>query len=319
MSENKELQKARFQCGVSPTKQDMESIIDNSLTVLSNILQLPTPTSFTLGHEYLIGNTIYRGSQRPDLSFFWDARTFGGGGVTDFLNLTSRPGFNNRLLAGDVNNDPLDFGIMPVLGLNNVRPEMNDRIYLLRGIMPFMVRFSDFLTLISNEQIIFLEDITNVPPVIVDATVGRTRYFNTAEGLIFAADSPTTWNPQGNMASEIVIYVNNANNQLYRFEGGAMVSFSGGGGIGSKWLGGSGTPSNSFGNIGDWYINTATADIYEKTGATTWTLRLNIKGKDSDVSLDKVNELIKQHNENHNSHKYLLDEIKLIKEHMALE
>lgn len=47
---------------------------------------------------------------------------------------------------------------------------------------------------------------------------------------------------------------------------------------GSKWYQGSGAPSNGMGIVGDWYINTANSDVYEKTGASAWTLRLNIKG-----------------------------------------
>lgn len=47
----------------------------------------------------------------------------------------------------------------------------------------------------------------------------------------------------------------------------------------SKWYSGTGLPSNSSHNVGDWYINTTTADIYEKTGTAIWTLRVNIKGE----------------------------------------
>ncbi|WP_216558531.1 hypothetical protein [Tissierella carlieri] len=38
-----------------------------------------------------------------------------------------------------------------------------------------------------------------------------------------------------------------------------------------------GAPSNSLGTIGDWAINTA-GQTYEKTGASAWTARANIKG-----------------------------------------
>lgn len=49
---------------------------------------------------------------------------------------------------------------------------------------------------------------------------------------------------------------------------------------GSKWFSGTVVPSNGTGVIGDWYINTANGNLYEKTGSTTWTLRVNIKGAD---------------------------------------
>ena len=47
---------------------------------------------------------------------------------------------------------------------------------------------------------------------------------------------------------------------------------------GSKIYQGAGVPSNGSYLVTDWYINTSNSDVYEKTGASTWTLRLNIKG-----------------------------------------
>lgn len=47
---------------------------------------------------------------------------------------------------------------------------------------------------------------------------------------------------------------------------------------GSKWISGTVAPASGTGVIGDFYINTATSDYYEKTGTTTWTLRGNLKG-----------------------------------------
>lgn len=47
---------------------------------------------------------------------------------------------------------------------------------------------------------------------------------------------------------------------------------------GSKWYSGAGVPSNGANVVGDWYVNTTNSDVYEKTGASAWTLRTNIKG-----------------------------------------
>jgi len=47
---------------------------------------------------------------------------------------------------------------------------------------------------------------------------------------------------------------------------------------GEVWFSGSGAPGGTTGAVNDWYLNTATGDVYEKTGASTWTLRGNIKG-----------------------------------------
>jgi microcystin-dependent protein len=47
---------------------------------------------------------------------------------------------------------------------------------------------------------------------------------------------------------------------------------------GEKWFTGSGAPSGAVGVVGDWYLDSANGDYYEKTGTSTWTLRGNLKG-----------------------------------------
>lgn len=47
---------------------------------------------------------------------------------------------------------------------------------------------------------------------------------------------------------------------------------------GAKWYQGSSAPSSATGIVGDFYINTTSYDVYEKTDSVTWTVRLNIKG-----------------------------------------
>lgn len=47
---------------------------------------------------------------------------------------------------------------------------------------------------------------------------------------------------------------------------------------GKTWHITSAVPANSLGAVGDMHLNTATYDIREKTGATAWTLRGNIRG-----------------------------------------
>jgi len=50
------------------------------------------------------------------------------------------------------------------------------------------------------------------------------------------------------------------------------------GAAGEKWFTQSGAPSGATGAIGDWSLDSANGDYYEKTGASTWTLRGNLKG-----------------------------------------
>lgn len=50
------------------------------------------------------------------------------------------------------------------------------------------------------------------------------------------------------------------------------------GAAGEKWFTGTGAPAGATGAVGDWYLDQAAGDYYEKTGASAWTLRGNLKG-----------------------------------------
>ena len=47
---------------------------------------------------------------------------------------------------------------------------------------------------------------------------------------------------------------------------------------GAKWYSGTGAPSGATGLVGDWYLDDAGGNVYEKTGTSTWTLRDNLTG-----------------------------------------
>jgi hypothetical protein len=50
------------------------------------------------------------------------------------------------------------------------------------------------------------------------------------------------------------------------------------GDLGYSWISGSGAPSSGLGQIGWYYLDLATSDVYQKTGVATWTQVANIKG-----------------------------------------
>jgi hypothetical protein len=68
---------------------------------------------------------------------------------------------------------------------------------------------------------------------------------------------------------------------------GATGSTGSTGAPGSVWHSGSGAPAGGTGVVGDRYLNTANLDHYEKTGASTWTLRGNLAA----VSMPEVRRL----------------------------
>ena len=44
-------------------------------------------------------------------------------------------------------------------------------------------------------------------------------------------------------------------------------------GTGAAWLSGTAAPATTLGNVGDWYLNTNSYEVFEKTAANTWTKR----------------------------------------------
>src|SRR5262245_43255065 len=52
----------------------------------------------------------------------------------------------------------------------------------------------------------------------------------------------------------------------------------GGGAAVEEWLSGSVNPTAGVGDVGDWYLNTTDGSVWEKTDATTWTLRSDLTG-----------------------------------------
>jgi hypothetical protein len=56
-----------------------------------------------------------------------------------------------------------------------------------------------------------------------------------------------------------------------------------GGGSGEAWFTQAGAPAGGTGEIGDFSLDSTSGDFYEKTGASTWTLRGNLKGPQGDT------------------------------------
>lgn len=66
------------------------------------------------------------------------------------------------------------------------------------------------------------------------------------------------------------------------------------GAAGEKWFTGSGAPTGATGAVGDWYVNSANGDFYEKTATSTWTLRGNLRGPAGADGIDGGSEVYEQ-------------------------
>jgi len=104
-------------------------------------------------------------------------------------------------------------------------------------------------------------------PVNSNGAVGDW-YLNTTSFEIFEKTAAATWTSRG--------IIKGANGQ----DGNDGEDGNDGidGKDGAKWLQGTANPANNAGAVGDWYLNTTSFELFEKTGTTTWTTRGTIKG-----------------------------------------
>lgn len=83
-------------------------------------------------------------------------------------------------------------------------------------------------------------------------------YLDSVSGDFYEKTGASTWTVRGNMKGP--------------------PGTTGSTGQAEAWFSGAGAPAAGTGAVGDWYLNTTSGDVYEKTGASTWTLSGNIKG-----------------------------------------
>jgi hypothetical protein len=96
-------------------------------------------------------------------------------------------------------------------------------------------------------------------------------YLDSASGDYYEKTGTSTWTSRGNLKGPTGATGSTGSTGAPGTPGTA-------GAPGSVWRSGSGAPAGATGVVGDWYLNTANGDVYEKTGASTWTLRDNLTG-----------------------------------------
>ena len=84
-------------------------------------------------------------------------------------------------------------------------------------------------------------------------------YLNSTNGDYYEQTAPSVWTLRGNLKGPTGAT-------------GSQGPQGNTGAAGELWWSGTSAPATGTGSVGDWYINTSTSDVYEKTGSTTWTL-----------------------------------------------
>lgn len=95
-------------------------------------------------------------------------------------------------------------------------------------------------------------------------------YLRTSNGDVYQKTAPATWTIVANIIGPTGA-TGPEGDEGPQGDTGAT-------GASTVWRSGTGAPAGGLGVIGDWYLNDANGDVYEKTGASTWTLRDNITG-----------------------------------------
>ena len=145
-----------------------------------------------------------------------------------------------------------------------------------------------------------IEGISSMNWSLPNPPVASTVLGINSTGTALELRSPQIWSngtgaPSGASGSIGDYYLDNATGDVYKKTGsstwtlqtnirgltGATGSTGGigpTGTAGSGWRSGAGVPAGGLGVVTDWYLNTSNGDVYEKTGASTWTLQGNLKG-----------------------------------------
>ena len=95
-------------------------------------------------------------------------------------------------------------------------------------------------------------------------------YLDTSVGNVYEKTGSEIWTQRGNIRGPQGIVGPQGIQGIQGIQGPT--------GLAEVWYSSAGVPAGALGVIGDWHLNTTNGDVSEKTGASTWTIRGNIKG-----------------------------------------
>ena len=105
-------------------------------------------------------------------------------------------------------------------------------------------------------------------------TIVGDWYLDTATGDVYAKTGASAWSLRGNIKGPTGTTGSTGSQGIQGIQGIQGVT----GTPGEKWFSGAGAPAGATGIVGDWYVDLSSGDVHEKTGASAWTLRGNIRG-----------------------------------------
>ena len=102
---------------------------------------------------------------------------------------------------------------------------------------------------------------------------------DSANGDYYEKTGASSWTLRGNLARPAPARPAATGSQGIQGAAGRRTGSTGSAGTpGSVWRSGAALPRRALGVVGDWYLNDSNGDVYEKTGASAWTLRDNLTG-----------------------------------------
>jgi hypothetical protein len=105
-------------------------------------------------------------------------------------------------------------------------------------------------------------------------------FLDTASGAYYSKTAASIWTLQGNLTGPAGATGATGASGPTGASGsqGPQGSVGPAGTPGSVWWSGTAAPPAATGVVGDWYLNSTTGDVYQKTAASTWTYQSNLKG-----------------------------------------
>jgi len=194
---NKELLKALFGSGDTPSDADFATFIDSCAGILDSAINLPVASATTLGTKYIIGYILYT-CILTDTVYSWEQRQIFEG-ITSYNDLTDKPTIEGITVSGTKTAEQLN--LVKADGNYTALTSLlsTDIIYIVRDGVVYISTLDLLKSQIESEitpAIFTGVDVTGSGSgisVVVEGSKYGDIYINTSTSYIYQASAPDIW------------------------------------------------------------------------------------------------------------------------------
>ena len=194
---NKELLKALYESGDTPSNADFVTFINSCAGILTDPINLPTASATTLGTMYIIDNALYT-CILTDGFYSWDPRQIFEG-ITSYNDLTDKPTIEGVTISGAKTASQLNLITADGNYTALTSLLLTDKIYVVRAGVVYVTTLDLLKSEIESDvtPIIFTGiDVTGTGTgisVVVEGSKFGDIYINTSTSYIYQASAADIW------------------------------------------------------------------------------------------------------------------------------